>query len=118
MTLWTTRAPLLVHGWCTGARRSLTVGIRDHTERACTRAPGACTCSDQGKHRVHHPSRAPATQKPPLTRENAGRAPVHPFGADPTVSDPRSAWGPLVHAAGARAPRKTTRPTPPRGANQ
>ena len=118
MTLRATRAPLLVHGRCTGARQSLTVGISDHAGRACTRAPGACTCSDQGKHRVHHPTRAPATRKPPLTRENAGRAPVHPFGADPTVSDPRSARGPLVHAPGARAPQRRRARTPRPGANQ
>ena len=92
-----TRTPTPVYAWCTGERRSLTARIGDHRERSFTRTPDAYTCSDQGKRTGVRPPRTPATQKPPLTRENAGRSPVPPFGADPKGVRPRSALGSEVY---------------------
>ena len=78
---------------CTGARQPLPARIDGHASWPCTRAPSACTTSDQGKHPGARVSRAPATTKTPLTRENADRSPVHPYGADPKGVRPRSALG-------------------------
>lgn len=100
--------------WCTGERQPPTARISDRAPWSFTRTPGAYTCSDKGKRTGVRETRTPATQKPTLTRGNAYRSPVHPYGADPQGVRTPVRLGSLVYAA-----TPSSRMTHPRaGANQ
>lgn len=92
---------------CTGVRQPRTARFGIDAAWSCTRALGAYTTSDKGKRLGARVSRTPATQKPPLTRGNATRTPVHPYGADPQGVRTPVRLGPVVHAATTNRPPTT-----------